>query len=185
MSTLAASSVWFDSVTGGWPNLLQGLVSAAITGAVAALVSFAVVRRSDASMRALSRQQEARNNLVGVLEDSIATFVGVPDSRPWRADFEEVASLTLKLRLAAALIAEQDVRLAQKVQDIADKLAQVAAQWKTKPALQEDNAALERYNEAWHVVEPLHETVINWLGDITPKYRHSVESTSPGADPLS
>jgi len=84
----------------------------------------------------------------------------VPDNRPWRGDFEDAASLSLKLRLAAALVAEQDQKLAQHVQDVADDLGRVAMQWRRDPALQADDAAPKRYNQAWHAVEPLHETVV-------------------------
>ncbi|MFE9657510.1 hypothetical protein [Micromonospora sp. NPDC006431] len=164
----AVPPTWFDTVAGGWPNLLQGLLSGAITGAVAAVVSFAVVNRTNAGTRLLTRRQEARQKLIEAIEASIHTFVGVPDNRPWRADYEAVAVLNFQLRLAAALVAEQNARLAQRVQDVADELADVAVTWREQAHLQPDDQAPRRYNAAYAVVSPLQDEVVDWLGNINP-----------------
>ena len=174
----AQSQGWFDAI-GGWSNLLQGLLSAAITGAVAALVSFAVVNRTNAGARELSRRQEARDKLVSAVEATIGTFVGVSDSRPWRKDLEDVAALVFKLQLAAALVAEQDIKIAQRVEDVAGQLAAVANNWKKLPSLQEDGQAPKRYNDAYVVVLPLQEEIINWLGNVNPVYRDSDKDNAP------
>jgi hypothetical protein len=166
----ASSQGWFNAI-GGWPNLLQGLLSAAITGAVAALVSFAVVNRTNVAARKLAIREEARKKLIEAVEVTIDTFLGVPNSRPWRQDFEEMGALSFKLRLAAALMAQQDIKIAHRVQGIADQLAAVANNWKEQPSLQQDSQASKRYDDAWAVVSPLHEDVINWLGNIKPIYR--------------
>lgn len=163
----------FVTITGGWPNLLQGLLSAGITGAVAAVVSFAVVNRTNAGARHLHRRQEARQKLIEAIEACISTFIGVPDSRPWRDDLESVAVLNFKLRLAAALVAEESVQIAQRVQDAAGQLAGLANTWRADPSWQPDDQALRRYNAAFAVVSPLEEEVIKWLGTINPLPRKS------------
>jgi hypothetical protein len=158
-----SSQGWFEATTGGWSNLLQGLLSAAITRAVAALVSFAVVNRTNAGARELSRRQEARDKLIKAVEASIDVFLEVPDSRPWRQDFEDAAALNFKLRLAAALVAEQDIKIAQRVQDVADDLAAVAKSWENQLSLQEPSEAPKRYNEAYAVVSRLQNDIVDWL----------------------
>ena len=168
----ASSQGWFHAI-GGWPNLLAGLLSAVITGFVAALVSLTVVKLTNDGARKLYRRQEARDKLVEAVESTIGTFLGVPDSRPWRKDLEDVATLNFKLSLAAALVAEQDAKIAQRVQDVADELAKVAENWQGHLFLQEDSEAPRRYNEAYDVVKPLQDEIVNWLGNINPIPRDS------------
>lgn len=176
---LSASSQGWFKVVGGWSNLLQGLLSAIIAGIVAAAVSFIVVYLTNAGNRRLSRQQEARDNLVKAVEATIGTFVGVPDSRPWRKDFEDVAVLCFKLKLAAALIAEQDNKFAQRIEDAAGELAKVANGWNEQISLQEEDQAPKRYNDAYKVVRPLQDKIIAWLGNL--KYRDSNEDDAPAS----
>ena len=76
--------------------------------------------------------------------------------------------LDLKLSLAASLVAKQDVKFAQRIQDVADELAKVGNNWGNQPSLQKDSEALTRYNEAYNVVKSLPDEIVNWLGNINP-----------------
>jgi hypothetical protein len=172
----ASAQSWLQTI-GGWPNLLSGLLSAAIAGIVAAAVSFIVVYLTNAGARRLSRQQEARDRLVRAVEATIDTFIGVPDSRELRKDLENAAVLAFKLKLAAALIAEQDQKFAQRIEDTAGRLAVAANTWQSRPGFRLDTESPKRYDEAYAVVRPLQEEIINWLGNVTPVYRGDGDST--------
>jgi hypothetical protein len=175
MYTNASFQGWLHAI-GGWPNLLQGLLSAAIAGIVAAAVSFIVVYLTNAGARRLSRHQEARDRLVRAVEATIDTFVGIPDSRDLRQDLEDSAVLAFKLKLAAALIAEQDRKFAQRIENIAGQLARIANSWQDRPGFQKQTNSPNRFNEAYAVVSPLQEEIINWLGNVKPVYRDGGDS---------
>jgi len=173
MTILRALSDWSYYIFGGWPNVFQGLLSAGITGAVAALVSFYVVKRTDTSQKGLASELEARNRTIEAIEVGIRTFIGIPDSRPWRQDFEDAVILIFRLELAASLLAKHDVDMAQKIQDTADKLKEVSNSWRIDTGLQREADATKRYNQAWGTISPLLERMVNWVGNVNPVARNT------------
>ncbi|WP_067504179.1 hypothetical protein [Actinoplanes sp. TFC3] len=168
---MTTSASWFQSVTAGWPNLLQGLVSAVITGLVAALVSLTVVRLTDSSLRKLALQQQARDKVVDALESGMRTFVGVPDERSLRADIEDVAVLDLRFRIAAAVVAAQDRQFSTELDRVATRLHELTERWSQDAALGTKEAALDRYNEVWQIFASCQDAMITWLRRAEPGFQ--------------
>ena len=151
---------YLSGIFGGWPNALQGSASAIISGVVAAGTAFLVVHLTARADRKRALENEGRQIAVDLVRTLEHSFIGIPDRRSLREDFETAGLLNLKLRSAAAMLARHNFALAQEIQNQADCLATKATRWTA------DGAPIARYNEMYESVEDLHELTINWLGDV-------------------
>jgi aspartyl/asparaginyl beta-hydroxylase (cupin superfamily) len=168
----------WSAIFGGWPNILSGSASAIIGGVVAASTAWLVVRWTARADRERALDVEARQVALDLVRTLGTLFIGIPDQRPFRNDYETATGLILQLRAAAALLARHRKPLAQQIQDQADALKRKTDIWSENLALQADTAAPHRYNDMVEDVPGLHELVINWLGDV-----RAVNSQTPSGDP--
>ncbi|MCZ2815959.1 hypothetical protein [Modestobacter sp. VKM Ac-2984] len=150
---------WLGDIFGGWVNVNQGITGGVIGGILAGVASAIAVYFTNRHARGLAKREEARAHVIDAFRECMTSFIGVPDDASRRHDLELIARVRAKLELAAALIAEMDKSFAQELQDVSNELALLTAEWR-------DESAMQRYNGAWKLVEPLLDAIPNWLGNV-------------------
>ncbi|MFC4119885.1 hypothetical protein [Nonomuraea zeae] len=148
-----------------WANLLQGAISAVISGVVAALTAWLVVRATRQNDRRLALEMESRAaamRLIGACSALIDRFSSISDDQ-WAAEGPALSvSFHADVLSAAACIASVDVTFAdQLVKDLED----------VEAVLGELMAASTRGVEAAGTVAPrfaetfmpFRNSVLNWL----------------------